>query len=378
MQRSLLLFENSLKSEHTREKYLYYLNQFKDFYKLKDYDSMLTIEIKQLQIMVEDYVMMLKKKISPNSVNTYMAGIQAFFETNDVELRWKKIRRLYPAKVKKTGGKIWTTEDIDIMLKNTRDLRQKALIHFLAASGVRRGAISGLKIKHISKIEDCYSVLIYEGSLEEYTTFIHSEAVFWLDKYFEQRRSDGEYIDKNSPLFRKSYQIGIQKVLPMTDELVIHSIWYAIKKSGLRAGQEKKSGRYETQTNHGFRKRWTTIVENTDGVKIILAEKMIGHSVKSVPMAEIYNLPTTEILFAEYKKAIPELIIDNSARKQAELDHMQEEKSELQQINLEYKKTLKEKDELARKYRDKALNTPVFDKVDIKIIKEFLEKQKEL
>jgi len=87
VQRSLLLFENSLKTEATREKYLYYLGKFKDFYKLKDYDSMITIPLKQLQIMVEDYVMMLKKKVSPNSVNTYMAGIEAFFETNDVELR---------------------------------------------------------------------------------------------------------------------------------------------------------------------------------------------------------------------------------------------------------------------------------------------------
>jgi len=62
--------------------------------------------------MVEDYVMMLKKEVGPNSIGSYMAGIEAFFETNDVELRWKKIRRLYPAKVKKTGGRIWTTEEI--------------------------------------------------------------------------------------------------------------------------------------------------------------------------------------------------------------------------------------------------------------------------
>jgi len=306
---------------------------------------MLTIEQKQLQIMVEDYVMMLKKRVSPNTVNTYMAGIEAFFETNDVELRWKKIRRLYPAKVKKTGGKMWTTEEIDLMLKSTRDLRQKALIHFLAASGVRRGAIHDLKIKHIQKIENCYTISVYEDSLEEYTTFIHQEASFWLDKYLEKRKNDGEYLDKNSPLFRKSYQIGIQKVKPMNDELVLRSIWYVINKSGLRAGQEKKSGRYETQTNHGFRKRWTTIVENTDGIKVILAEKMMGHSIKSIPMAEIYNLPTTEMLFAEYKKAIPELVIDDSARKQAELDTANQEKSELQE-RLEENQL--QKDELSR------------------------------
>ena len=78
--------------------------------------------------------MMLKKRIGPNSMRTYMAEIQAFFETNDIDLRWKKIHRLFPAKIKKTGGRMWKTQDIQVMLASVRDLRQKALIHFLAAS----------------------------------------------------------------------------------------------------------------------------------------------------------------------------------------------------------------------------------------------------
>ena len=54
MQRSLLLFENSIKTDATRVRYLYHLNKFKDFYTIKDYDSLLTIDLKQLQIMTED------------------------------------------------------------------------------------------------------------------------------------------------------------------------------------------------------------------------------------------------------------------------------------------------------------------------------------
>lgn len=239
--------------------YLYFLDNFKNFYKLKDYDSIIAIDTPQLQIMVEDYVMMLKKRIGANSMRTYMAGIQAFFETNDIELRWKKIHRLFPAKVKKTGTRMWTTENIRIMLSSVRDLRQKALIHFLAASGVRRGAIPELKLKHLQEMPDgCRSVLVYEGILEEYTTFIHPEAVFWLEKYIEHRRNDGEYIDKNSPLFRKTYQLGIQKAIPLNEDLVMKSVWHAIRVSGLRAGQQKRNGRYETQTDHGFRKRGIT------------------------------------------------------------------------------------------------------------------------
>jgi len=374
VQRSLLLFENSLKTEATRSKYLYYLNQFKDYYKLKDHDSILAIPVSTLQIMVEDYVMMLKKRISPNSINTYMAGIQAFFETNDIELRWKKIRRLFPAKIKKTGGDIWTTEDIRTMLSCTRDIRQKALIHFIAASGVRRGAIPGLKIKHIKQMpNNCKSVKIYDGSLEEYTTFIHAEASHWLDKYFEKRRSDGEYLDENSPVFRKSYQIGIQKVLPMNDELVLKVIWYVVKKAGLRVGQEKKSGRFETQIDHGFRKRWDTIVQNTDGMKVILAEKMMGHSIKSIPMAGVYNVPTVDVLFKEYQKAIPELTIDDSARKQAELDQVREEKTELEKLNSKYKETVEKLQDIESQ-NNRLVNSVDVDELTKKVVEDVLKR----
>ena len=84
MQRSLLLFENSLKTEATRKMYMYFLDNFKNHYNLKDYDSIISITTPELQIMVDDYVMMLKQRIGANSMRTYLAGIQAFFETNDI------------------------------------------------------------------------------------------------------------------------------------------------------------------------------------------------------------------------------------------------------------------------------------------------------
>ena len=376
MQRSLLLFENSIKTEATRKMYLYFLDNFKNFYHLKDYDSIITIGESQLQIMVEDYVMMLKKRIGANSMRTYMAGIQAFLETNDIELRWKKIHRLFPAKTKKTGGKMWTTEDIRVMLSSVRDLRQKALIHFLSASGVRRGAIPDLKLKHLKKMPNgCRSVLVYEDSLEEYTTFIHAEAVFWLEKYFKHRRADGEYVDENTPLFRKTYQLGIQKVIPLNGDLVMKSIWHAIRIAGLRTGQQKRNGRYDTQTDHGFRKRFNTILKTTDMINPLLAEKMMGHSIKSIPLDETYLTPSIEQLFAEYLKAIQELTIDGSMKKQFELDKVKKEKSELENINLVLKQTVKEKDAIAKKYRDDMI-TPETEKLILKKVEDFLKNKK--
>jgi len=99
MQRSLLLFENSIKTDATRKMYLYFLDNFRNFYKLQSYDSIIAIGESELQIMVEDYVMMLKKRIGANSMRTYMAGIQAFLETNDIELMSSKLKLQYRNRV---------------------------------------------------------------------------------------------------------------------------------------------------------------------------------------------------------------------------------------------------------------------------------------
>ena len=88
-------------------------------------------------------------------------------------------------------------------------------------------------------------------------------------------------------------------------------------------------------------------------MKIILAEKMMGHSIKSIPMADIYNLPTVEVLFKEYRKAIPELIIDNTARKQAELDAANREMNLLKKVNNDNELRLRKLEEWATEQSEK-------------------------
>ena len=109
MQRSMLIFENSIKSEASRKTYLYHLNKLMAFFDVKDYDGLALIQQEKLQIMMEDYVMHLKKTMSPNTINLPIAAVKAFLDCNDVELNWSKIKRLQPAKIKKTGGEAWLT-----------------------------------------------------------------------------------------------------------------------------------------------------------------------------------------------------------------------------------------------------------------------------
>ena len=67
MQRSFLVFSNSIHSKETLRTYTWGLNKFMSFYKLKDYDSLAVMDSKILQIMIEDFVM--KKKSEGLSSN---------------------------------------------------------------------------------------------------------------------------------------------------------------------------------------------------------------------------------------------------------------------------------------------------------------------
>lgn len=230
----------------------------------------------------------LKKRYSPNSLPTFYYPLQTFFEANDIELKWGKIKRLLPKKVKLSGDQAYTTEDIKI-LDFAITLRNRALIHFLASSGVRVGAITGLSLKHLSEMPlGCKSVLIYDDSTEEYFTFLTPEASKALDDYFNQRRKDGEHLTSDSPVFREDYQVGIQKPKFMTIQAVQGVIWRCTKQAGLR--ENKKENRYSKQLDHSFRKRFNTILKINKEINPNIIEKIMGHKKDAHKVQEEYSV----------------------------------------------------------------------------------------
>jgi len=92
MERSLLLFQNSLKSEKSFGTYFRNLNLFRRFIGSEDFDSITRTKSEKLQIFLEDYIMDLKGRINPNTIPTYYFPIQTFLETNDIEQgTWRKM-----------------------------------------------------------------------------------------------------------------------------------------------------------------------------------------------------------------------------------------------------------------------------------------------
>lgn len=327
-----MLFSNAIHEKTTMAGYVWGLNGFMKFYKLKDYDSLASMDPKMLQVMIEDFVMAKKSgNLSKNGIKNYLNPLEVFCDTNDIEINWKKIKRLFPKQGKKTGSKPYTTSQVAKIIENESQLRNKALIHCMASSGMRVGAFPELKLKDIVDFKDgCKMITVYGGSTYEYKTFWTPEASKVFDDYLATRKNDNEYLTPDSPAFRTVYALGSLKAKPMTLAAIQSMVRRAVSRIGLRGIEEKTNGRYDTMMDHGFRKRWNTIVKNTDGMKIITAEKMMGHTIQSIPLDKTYNIPEEEQLFQEFKKAIPELTVDPTEKQRIEIQNLEKEKSELE------------------------------------------------
>ena len=151
-QRALSLFEIGIKSESTKKQYNTALIRFMEFCKIESYDVLANIEAKKFQIKVEDYLMAIKTRYHYSSLNAMFSAIQLFCTMNDVLINWKKIRKMFPEKEKPTGDRAYTNDEIRALLDNTKSYRFRALIHLLASSGVRAGAVHEMQIKDLTEM----------------------------------------------------------------------------------------------------------------------------------------------------------------------------------------------------------------------------------
>ena len=174
--RAVQIFEQYINSQKTREQYNFLIGKFVKHEQLDSFDSILAINGMDLQKKIEDYVILFKNKGNSSSyIRSNTFAIQSFCVSNDkLDVNWKKIRKLC-IKTKPKKSRPYTTSEIKRMLNGVKSLRNKALILFLSASGVRRGAIPDLLMSDLQQMPNgCLAVTVYEGSDEEYITFINN------------------------------------------------------------------------------------------------------------------------------------------------------------------------------------------------------------
>ncbi len=320
-QRSYQIFVSVTMSDKTRAGYIRDLNKFLVFTKVADYDTLAKLGVDTIQEFLEDYVAELKSR-NITSIRTRLAGPELFFDMNK-KLFYKKIlHRLLPSNDNVMGGNTaYTNEDITKMLSSTFKPRTKAIIHLLAATGIRPGAFDDppLQMKHLQKIEDCQSIKIYDGSKESYFAFLTPECVEVFNDYFESRKLNGEKLTPESYIFH-TYNTKTKLNEYLSSGGVTGILKKLIKKAGIsRIRINHKT--YDKAIAYGFRKRFNTILKLNNEINSNIVEKLLGHR---NGLDGHYFTPTREESFKEFQKGIADLTIDPTKRQEVEIVKQQE------------------------------------------------------
>lgn len=291
----MILFEESIKSKYTAKNYNSHLKQFIKFMNIDSTNLLSLYSASELQNELENYLIQLKQTTRSNSIPSKFQGIKHFCVMNEIHLNWNKIYKMFPQKQKTQNLRSYTTNEIRKILSCEKNIRNKVLIHFLASTGARIGVFDHiLSIKHMKRMHcGSYAVLLYAGDVEEYWSFLTPQASKTLDKYHNLRKQKGEIFYNDTPIF------GVDKAIQR--QLGWNGIRSIIYRSVLKSKiiRQKQDYRYDVQIDHGFRKRFNTILKLNNLVNYNIAEKLMGHK---NGLDGIYFTPTLSELFAEFKK----------------------------------------------------------------------------
>jgi len=327
-QKSFVIFVNAIKSDKTKIGYVSDLNKFLTFTKMPDYDTLAKLDTDTIQEFLENYVLELKSR-GISSIRTRLAGAELFFEMNK-KLFYKKIlHKLFPSDDKPiSGNTAFTNEDIQLMLAATHKPRTKALVQFVASTGIRPGAFNDppFQLKHLEKIENCYSIKVYDESREGYFAFLTPEATEALNHYFESRKLNGETLTPESYIFH-TYNTKTKFNEYLSGEGVSGILKRLLKKAGV-ARHKVNTKNYDKAVNYGFRKRFNTILKLNNEVNSNVAEKLMAHK---NGLDGRYLTPTREECFKEFRKAISDLTVEPTKRQEIEIEEQQKKIDEFEQ-----------------------------------------------
>jgi integrase len=151
-------------------------------------DELLLMDNATAQKKIIGYISYLKneKGLSYSSLEGLCAPLKKFYAMNDVMLNWDKIHAYLSEHDKTVEDRPYSLEQIKRSLKFSND-RIRVMILLLASSGMMRGALSGLRRKHLKYIGKygLYQITTYPKAKERYITFCTPECATAINNYFD-------------------------------------------------------------------------------------------------------------------------------------------------------------------------------------------------
>ena len=329
--------------------------------RVENCDQLLEGDPRILQQQIIDYIISLREddKLNANTISSRVYPVKKFYETNDLELKWKRIKSYIGRGKNKKHKKDrpYTHLEIQKMLEKAHQ-RGRVAILLMSSSGIRVGALTSLTLRNLERIEkyNIYKVTVYENEDEEYITFCTPECAAAIDSYFEYRMRHGELpLKENAPVIREEFDIHDEIRATRPRALGEQSFRKMIREIGLRSGvmekmptpeedvTEGKRQRRPVKETHGFRKFFQTTAIN-NAMSPLYAELLMGHSSGGLALESYLRPSVSDLLegndrMTGYAGIIDALTINEEHKLRHEVqtlkrditrfDHMQKQIEEL-------------------------------------------------
>ena len=280
--------------------------------------------------------------LSSNTVPNRIKPIKALLVSNEVDVSWGLINKMFPRETK-SEDRAYTREEIQGMLVHCTDIADRLIILMFSSGGFRLEAWDYFCWKDVVMLPAASAtssgdaeyrgaaLRVYRGDPEEYWTFLTPETCKvlelyrkeWRSRFLRHPRDDDPLLasarfDRPRRLHQKGIKARVNKI---------------VTKIGLRDQLKKGTRRYEVKLDHGFRKYFNTMMRRAK-VNYLDKEDMMGHTTGLEKHYERYNEEDFE-RFSEYEKAIPFLTISDTERVRLEKQQLIREKTELEIKNRE-------------------------------------------
>jgi integrase len=291
---------------------------------------------RQVEDQIIEYIKYLNntRKLGSATIHLSLFAIFNFYSINRINLDRKYVTKFAPTRRKLHKDAAYTHEQILQLLNSPSiDLKQRVIVLLLASTGMRIGALPGMAIGALTKIQlqdypsHLYKITVYEGEPEQYYCFCSFECAAMVDQYLDYRQRFGEVLKPSSPLIRKQFDpndtfqvkrprfLGLDTFRRMIDRM----LW----SSGLRI-RTKKADRHihDVMRSYGFRKFLVTQMVKCK-LDYNVREFLIGHK-HSLGLDMHYDRTSEEDRLSEYLKTVDLVTIspENRLRKQvAEQEH---------------------------------------------------------
>lgn len=252
----------------------YYLLRELDKYLNKSYDKITLSDLRM-------YIMHKQEKLKVTSVNGIITQIKTFFAwlVDEDYIEKNPAKKLKKSKEPVRLVKSLSTVNLEKLRINCTKDRDRAIVEFAFATGMRVSEIKEVNIKDLDMSNNCI-ITIGKGDKER-KTFFSDKTKFYLERYLSTRT------DNNKALF-----VSVRKPYGRLSSRAMQDIISKIKK---KAGIEVKV------TPHVLRHTMATkMIEG--GADITTVQALLGH--QSITTTQIYAETSMDKVRYQYKQCL--------------------------------------------------------------------------